>query len=275
MNTLFIHWSPDPILLHLGPISLRYYGLLWVIGLMFGYAIMHRQFQRRNIDEKTFEPLFIYCMIGIIAGARLGHCIFYEPGRYLDSLPHIIEMLLPIRFTAHGVKLVGYAGLASHGGVIGMAIALWLYSRKMKINFMKLADMILVATPVVAGFIRLANLMNSEIIGKVTDKPWAFIFERVDMLPRHPAQLYESIAYFILFGIQWTILTRCKHLKTGFLFGFGMAYIFIFRFLIEFIKEDQVGFEQSMWLNMGQILSIPMILVGFYCMFSYGRKKIN
>lgn len=273
MNTLLlsVNWNPNPELFNLFGIPLRYYGLLWGIGIILATYIVHYQFRDKKIPEKTFEPLFIYCCLGIMIGARLGHCLFYEPEYFLA---HPLEMILPIRFLPQGGwEFTGYRGLASHGGTIGLIIALWLYCRKMKMNYMDVLDMIAVATPITACCIRLANLMNSEIIGKPTNVPWAFVFEKVDMLPRHPAQLYEAIAYFIFFLIM-VYLYKCynKKLYRGFFFGLCLTEIFTFRLLIEFLKENQEAFENSMTLNMGQWLSIPFIIIGISCMI-YGLKK--
>lgn len=185
-------------------------------------------------------------------------------------------MFIPIRFlSGGGWKFTGYEGLASHGGTLGLIIALWLYCRKTKMHYMEVVDMIAVATPLTACCIRLANLMNSEIIGKPTDVSWAFVFERVDMLPRHPGQLYEAIAYLILFFIMIFLYKKySRKLHRGFFFGLCLAYIFTFRFFIEFVKENQESFEDGMMFNMGQWLSIPFIIVGIYFMFFYDRKKV-
>lgn len=186
-------------------------------------------------------------------------------------------MILPIKFFPNGGwKWTGYTGLASHGGTLGLIIALWLYCRKTKMHYMDVLDMIAVATPICACFIRLANLMNSEIIGKPTDMPWAFVFERVDMLPRHPAQLYEAIAYFIFFLGMIYLYKKSDHgtkLHRGFFFGLCLTEIFVFRFFVEFLKENQVDFENTMTLNMGQWLSIPFVIIGIYFMLFYGKKQ--
>ena len=191
-------------------------------------------------------------------------------------------MFLPIRFvdgninyagnwlfqlTGGAAAFVGYEGLASHGGTLGLMIALWLYVKKTKLNIWTVLDNIAIATGSMAYFIRLGNLMNSEIIGKVTDVPWAFIFERVDQMPRHPGQLYEAIAYAILFGILWYLHKRMpEKIGTGWYFGFCLAYIFTFRFFIEYTKEVQEAFEASLPIDMGQILSIPFVILGVWCM---------
>ena len=164
----------------------RYRSCWGVLVFPLANELDHRQYRDRKIDEKTFEPLFFYCFFGILIGARLGHCLFYQPDYYLN---HFWEMILPVKFLPDGGwKWTGYEGLASHGGTLGLIIALWMYCRKTKMHYMDVLDMIAVATPITACFIRLANLMNSEIIGQPTDVPWAFVFERGDMLPRFTRQ---------------------------------------------------------------------------------------
>lgn len=274
-SLLTINWNPDPELFNLfGIFPLRYYGLLWGIGIVLACIIVQRQYRDRKISEDKFTPLFFYCVIGITLGARLGHCIFYDWSYFQN---HLIEMILPIRqFPGEGWKWIGYKGLASHGGTLGLIIALWLYCRKTKMHYMDVLDMIAVATPICACCIRLANLMNSEIIGKPTDMPWAFVFEQVDMLPRHPAQLYEAIAYFIFFLGMVYLYKKSDHgtkLHRGFFFGLCLTEIFTFRFFVEFLKENQVDFENTMTLNMGQWLSVPFIIIGIYFMLFYGRKQ--
>ncbi|MDR0893311.1 MAG: prolipoprotein diacylglyceryl transferase [Mediterranea sp.] len=274
-SLLTIPWNPNPELFSLFGLPIRYYGLLWAVGIFFAYLIVHYQYRDKKISDKTFEPLFFYCFFGVLIGARLGHCFFYDPERYLTSLQGIVEMVLPIKILpAGGWKFTGYEGLASHGGTIGLIVALWLYCRKTKMRYVDVLDMIAVATPATACCIRLANLMNSEIIGKPTDMPWAFIFERVDMQPRHPAQLYEAIAYLLLFFIMIYLYKKySRTLHPGFFFGLCLTYIFTFRFFIEFLKENQEAFEASMPLNMGQLLSVPFVIIGIYFMFFYGRKS--
>ena len=170
-------------------------------------------------------------------------------------------MFLPIRFLANGGwKYIGYQGLASHGGTFGLIVALWFYVRKTKLSIWRVLDNIAIATGTTACFIRLGNLMNSEIIGKITDVPWAFVFEKVDAVPRHPGQLYEALAYAVLF------FRMPEKIGTGWYFGFCLTYIFTFRFFIEYTKEIQEAFEASLPIDMGQILSIPFIILGVYCM---------
>jgi prolipoprotein diacylglyceryl transferase len=274
---LYIIWNPS---LSFGPF--RWYSLCWLIGLALAYFVVKRLYKEQHIKDELFDPLFFYCFLGILIGARLGHCIFYQADYFLTSGKGFVEMLLPIHFLADGGwKFTGYEGLASHGGTLGLMIALWLYVRKTKLSIWHVLDNIAIATGITACFIRLGNLMNSEIIGKVTDVPWAFIFERVDSYPRHPGQLYEAIAYAILFAIMWTIYknnqkptAKSQQLKvgSGWYFGFCLTYIFTFRFFIEYTKEIQEAFEASLPIDMGQILSIPFIILGTYCMI---RAKKN
>ena len=262
MNALsYIVWNPS---LTIGPF--RWYSLCWLIGLGLAYLVVKRLYKEQNIKDSLFDPLFIYCFIGILVGARLGHCLFYQPDYFLTSWLGVIEMFLPIDIHDDGGwEFTGYEGLASHGGTLGLIIALWLYVRHTKLSIWVVLDNIAIATGITACFIRLGNLMNSEIIGRTTDVPWAFIFERVDMLPRHPGQLYEAIAYAVLFAIMWWLHKKVK-IGTGWYFGFCLTYIFTFRFFIEYTKEIQETFEASLPLDMGQILSIPFVVVGVVCM---------
>ena len=276
MNTLsYILWNPDLVAFHIGSFSLRWYSLCWLLGLLAAYLIVRRLYKEQKIRPELFDPLFIYCFVGILIGSRLGHCLFYEPGYFLSSFKHMVEMILPIRFLADGSwRFTGYEGLASHGGTIGLIIALWLYVRRTKVNLWRVLDNVAIATPVTACLIRLGNLMNSEIIGKVTDVPWAFIFERVDMLPRHPGQLYEAVAYAVFFFIGWYFYRkRPERVGTGFFFGMCITLIFTARFFIEFTKDIQEAFEASMALNMGQLLSLPFIALGLVCMFNHKLMK--
>jgi len=269
----YIHWNPDPEIINIFGISIRYYGLLFVSGLILSIYILGWIYKRENIPSEHLGKLSIFGIIGILAGARLGHCLFYEPSYYLS---HPIEMILPITFPpGGGVKFIGYQGLASHGGALGLLIALYLYSRKTKHSMIDTVDLIAVVSGLSAGFIRLANFMNSEIIGMPTTKPWGVIFEKVDNLPRHPAQLYEAISYFIIFAIMMILYIKVRdRLRNGFFFGLVLVLIFIARFVIEFLKEVQVGFEDGMTFNMGQLLSLPYIFVGFGFII-YGLWKTN
>ena len=280
----YILWNPDVVAFSLGPVEVRWYSLLWCIGLFAVYQLMHYLFKEQKLGEDKFEPMFLYCFLGILIGARLGHCLFYEPGYYLS---HPMEMILPMRKFPDGEwHFTGYEGLASHGGTLGLMIAIVLYSRSVKLNLMHVLDNVAIVTPICACAIRLGNLMNSEIIGSPTDVPWAFVFERVDMLPRHPGQLYEALCYAMFFFIGWFIYRLSLKKETierytsnarkplvdirvgsGFYFGLCLFLIFFSRIFIELTKENQVDFESGMIFNMGQLLSVPFVVLGLYCMF--------
>jgi phosphatidylglycerol---prolipoprotein diacylglyceryl transferase len=271
----YIHWDIDPEIINIFGISLRYYGCLFVGGLILCIYILNWIFKKENIPLDKLETLSVYGMIGIFAGARLGHCIFYEPSYYFS---HPLEIILPIQPTADGgYKFSGFQGLASHGGTLGLIIALIIYAKKTKESIIKTIDLIAIVAPLGACFIRLANLMNSEIIGIPTNVPWAFIFVREDNLPRHPAQLYEAISYLLIFGLMlYLYKTRRENLKNGFFFGLVITLIFVARFFIEFIKEKQVPFEEQMQFDMGQLLSIPFIVLGIgFIIYGLIKTKKN
>lgn len=251
----YITWDVSREITSIGPITLRWYGLLFALAFVFGFIILTRVYRLEKKPQSDLEQLSIYVILGTVIGARLGHCLFYDPVHYLSNP---LEMLK-----------VWEGGLASHGAAIGIITSLYLFSKKKKDQSMLwILDRLVIVVALGGALIRLGNLFNSEIIGMQTDVPWAFIFTSVDNIPRHPAQLYESIFYFISFGILYFIyLKKRDTLKTGFLFGLFLVLIFGFRFFIEFIKEDQSPFEAGMLLNMGQILSIPFVIVGLYYMF--------
>jgi len=222
--------------------------------------IVHKIYVKEKIPTESLEKLTMYIFIGAFFGARLGHCFFYEPLYYFDNP---IEILLPIRKIGESYSFVGFQGLASHGGVIGVLVAIIIYARKSKTNLLWILDRVAIGSTITAAFIRIGNLMNSEIYGKPTNGNWGVIFERDDLIPRHPTQIYEAFAYFLIFGILIFIYRRKKmKMQNGLLLGIFFTLLFSARLIIEFFKEDQVGFEESMFLNMGQILSIPFILVG-------------
>lgn len=264
----YIHWNPDPEIINIFGFSLRYYSILFVVGLILAIYLLRWLFKKENLPLENLEKLSIYGTVGIIVGARLGHCLFYEPLYYLS---HPIEMILPVKFYADtGMTFTGYRGLASHGGVLGLLIGIYFYSRKTKHSMIDVLDLIAVVVGLSLGFIRLANFMNSEIIGMSSSKPWAVIFERVDNIPRHPAQIYEAISYFIICAFMIFLYNKKRDkLKNGCLFGIATILFFTARFLIEFVKENQVSFEDGLTLNMGQLLSLPYIAVGIgfiiYC----------
>lgn len=272
----FIYWQPNEIAFHVGSYGVRWYGLCWLTGLTLGFFLMQWLYKKHKYPDEKFEPLFLYVFIGVLVGARLGHCIFYQPDYFLTSGKHFVEMFLPIKFLyGGGWKFIGYEGLASHGGVAGMLVGLYMYIRKYKMPTWVVLDFMGICSGITATFIRLGNLMNSEIIGKQTDVPWAFIFANVDQAPRHPGQLYESLFYLFTFIV--ILLIYRKHpekVGTGFYFGLCLTMIFTFRFLIEYTKEIQEAFEAGLPIDMGQILSIPLIALGVWAMIT-SKKRIK
>ncbi len=262
-------WNPDEIIFSIGTFAVRWYSFFWCLGLLVAYFLVARLYKQQGIAAEKFEPLFLYAFLGILIGARLGHCLLYEPAYFLA---HPIEMLLPIRETADGWRCTGYAGLASHGGTAGLIFALWLYVRKTKVGFLRVIDNIGIATPFTAGCIRMGNLMNSEIVGKATDSPLGFVFaNNGEDFARYPAQLFEAVAYFAFFIGGLLLYRRFKDkVGTGFYFGYCLATIFTFRFFIEILKEVQEPWEldmmQMIGLNQGQLLSIPFALIGTFAL---------
>ena len=273
MEINFIHWNINSEIINIMGFSLRYYGVLFGGGIMLCVFILKWIFKNENISLDKLDTLTIYGVIGIFVGARLGHCLFYDPAYYFN---HPLEMLLPIQQADNGeYKFTGYQGLASHGGAVGLIIALILYSKKTQESKLNTIDLIGVVAPLGSCFIRLGNLMNSEMIGIPTDVPWAFIFEHEDNLPRHPAQLYEAISYLVIFLLIFYLYKTYRYkLQNGFFFGISISLIFIARFFIEFVKKIQVPFEEQMQFDMGQLLSIPFILVGLgFVMYGLMKTK--
>lgn len=252
MNMLsFIHWNMNPDLFSIGPITVRWYGLMFALSFIVGYSIVERMFKRENQNEKWLDSLLMYIVVATIVGARLGHVFFYGWDYYSQNLLEIV--------------MVNKGGLASHGGAAGIFIALLIYSKKYtKRNVFWIIDRVVVPTALAAMAIRLGNLFNSEIYGIETAQPWGFIFERNgETVPKHPTQLYEALSYLATFGIlMWMYWKTEARTKIGMLSGVFFILVFTARFFIEYIKEDQEAFEATMALNMGQWLSIPFILGG-------------
>ena len=269
----YIHWNPDPEIIKIFGFSLRYYSLLFATGLILTILTLKWIYKKEGLSSENLYKLTTYGIIGMIAGMRLGHCLFYEPSYYLA---HPLEIILPVKFLdGGGFEFTGFQGLASHGGVLGFLIALYFYSRKTKQSMIYTLDLIAVAAGLLGTFIRLGNFMNSEIIGIPTTSFRGVIFESVDNVPRHPAQLYEAISYLIIFTIMIFLYKKMRdRFKNGFFFGLVLVLIFLARFLIEFVKENQVGFEDGMSFNMGQLLSLPYIFTGVgFMVYGLTRTK--
>ncbi len=245
-----INWDMNPEIFRIGSFAVRWYGLLFASGFFFGYLIFLRFFRKEKLSVDILDKLTIYMALGTVIAARLGHCLFYEPEYYLSNPVEILK--------------IWRGGLASHGAAIGILLALWLFVRKFKFSFVWILDRIVVVVALGGAFIRLGNLMNSEIYGVETSLPWGFVFIRnLEMVPKHPTQIYEALTYFLVFLLLlWLYYRNDGKPRQGLLFGIFLIMVFGMRFLIEFIKEDQVAFEAGMSLNMGQWLSIPFVFLG-------------
>jgi phosphatidylglycerol---prolipoprotein diacylglyceryl transferase len=242
-------WNVDPVLLHLGPVALRWYGLLFTTGVLAAYGVGAWSFKRAGGSHKDVSQLLGYVIVGTIVGARLGHCLLYEPAYYLRHPLEIVE--------------VWRGGLASHGGAAGIAVAVWLFARRTGRPPLWLLDRVAVAAPAAAACIRIGNFFNSEIIGRPSTSPWAIVFARVDRLPRHPAMLYEAASYLVILGIMVLLEGRTTFRdRPGALTGTLLVLVFGARFAIEFLKEPQEAFEAALPLDLGQLLSIPAVAIG-------------
>jgi len=270
MLFLSIDWDPSIELVKIGSFAIRYYSLMFVIAFVLGLQIMKKIFNREGVSLDKLDSLFIYTVIATLLGARIGHFLFYDTA-FLFSNP--LEVLLPVRFNPF--QFTGYQGLASHGAAIGIIIAMYFYSKKViKKPMLWILDRIVVPVASGAIFVRIGNLINSEIIGKPTNTDYGFVFKQLgEDFPRHPTQLYEAFGYLITFIVLWYVYWKTdKKDKLGYLFGLFMVFLWSVRLIVEFFKEAQVDQRGNWDLNTGQLLSIPMILVGFYFMFRKSKK---
>src|SRR5574344_995309 len=274
MSLLSIYWNVSPIMFKLGGIEVRWYGVLFALAFVVSYILMKKVFTKEKVPPYYLDKLAIYIFIGVLVGARLGHCLFYEFSYYSH---HIIEMILPIKQTPQGWHFIGYQGLASHGAAIGIFIAVYLYCRKTKISFMWLLDRLMIAVCFAGASIRLGNLMNSEIYGQATSLAWGFVFVRDGQtVACHPTQLYEALSYIILGTCLYFMLMKKDKLpRQGFVFGLFLVCLFGARFFIEFLKNPQEIWEQTLPLDMGQWLSIPFIIAGIILMIVSKKKDIG
>jgi prolipoprotein diacylglyceryl transferase len=266
-----IDWAPSETLFKIGSFGVHYYSLMFVIAFGLGYFLMKKIFEKEKIPIEYLESLFVYMVVSILLGARLGDVFFYSWDYYQD---HLIEILLPIRETPNGYKFSGFRGLASHGAVIGSLIGLYLYKRKLKErSLLWVLDRVTVPVALGASFVRLGNFFNSEIVGKYTGTNFGVVFlNNRETLPRHPAQLYEALCYLILFFVLRAAYNSPKKDKQGYMIGLFFTGMFSIRFLIEFIKESQGGFEELMpFFSTGQWLSIPLVILGLFLVFRQNK----
>jgi len=253
-------WDANPVALAFGPLHIFWYGILFATAILSGLEFMKWVYRREGRAVEELEILFVYIVVGIVVGARLGHCFFYEPDFYL----------------AHPMKIfaVWEGGLASHGGGLGVILALYLYCKKYKVDYLWLIDRIAIPTALFGFFVRMGNFMNSEIIGDPTDSVFGIVFSRVDMLPRHPTQLYEAFSYLLIFFVlTFLYVKRGEKLQKGFLFGLFLVLIFSARFMIEFVKTKQADYSLGIGLSTGQLLSIPFLLFGIYLIIRSFQKS--
>lgn len=251
----YITWDINPNLISLGKLTIRWYGLLFMLGFIFGQQILFKIYKWEGKKTDDVERLTIYMVVAVIIGARLGHCLFYDPVFYLSNPWEILQ--------------IWKGGLASHGGALGILIGVWIYARKTPgQSYLWVLDRLVIVVALAGSLIRIGNLFNSEILGVHTTVPWAFIFEKVDQAPRHPAQLYEAITTFILFVFLFFYYKKFKiKLPEGRTLGLFMLLLFTMRFFHEFIKVQQAHFHLGIPLNMGQLLSIPLALAGAYILY--------
>lgn len=269
LGLLFVYWNMNPEIFRIGGFAVRWYGVLFVSGFILGYWMFTKFCQKERVDTKMLDPLLFTLLIGTLVGARLGHCFFYQPEYYFGSWKGFLELFQ-----------IWKGGLASHGGAMMLVLCMiWFahkYGSKYHVDFMWLVDHLAIAVAFAGAFIRLGNLCNSEIYGDVTSLPWGFIFERRgETEPKHPTQIYESLSYFILgLILVWIYVKRLNKTYRGTFIGIFFIVCFGMRFLIEFIKEPQVEFEESMALDMGQWLSIPFVILGIIALVWAYKKKI-
>ncbi len=261
MLDLFIHWNVSPEAFSIGAITVRWYGILYAIAFLASYYAFSELVKYDKLAPETIERLLFYMILGTIIGARIGDCFFYHPQYYLQ---HPLEIFA-----------VWHGGLSSHGGAIGILIALYLFARKIKKPYIWVLDRVVVVIGVAGFFIRMGNLMNSEIYGIQTSLPWGFIFERNgETLPKHPTQIYEALYYLFTYVVLRFVYRKCDNRPRPFLiFGLFLIMVFAFRFCIEFIKNPQEDFEKGMLFNMGQWLSVPFVLLGIVCLIISSKQK--
>lgn len=284
MNILSIEWTWDPTLIMLGDLDIRWYGLMWAIAILAAERICSMTFKHEGLPPRTLESAFLWVVLGTFIGARVGHCLFYEPETYL---PEPWRIITDIRD----------GGMASHGATIGIIIGIIGFVRRNHLPFIWGLDRIAIVAPLSGAIIRFGNLFNHEIVGYPTDVAWGFKFVRhdayrawieyngdvpteiiADIPARHPAQLYEALCYLITFTILILLYYRkdVGRRRPGLLFGIAMIGIFLTRFFIEFLKERQVDFEQGMSLDMGQLLSIPFIVLGIaFIIYALKRPAVT
>ena len=276
MLALKFLWAPDPVAISLGSFNVYYYSLMFVIAFASGLYLMKFMYKKENISLEYLDPLLMYMVVGTLVGARLGEVFFYNWDYFQNNL---LEIILPVKITEEGWEFVGFRGLASHGAVVGILSALYLYTKKYKYaSMLWLLDRVAITVAFGGIFIRIGNFFNSEIVGKYTGSSFGVVFKNNgETLPRHPVQLYESLGYFIVFIILFLIYKNTqKRNQKGFLIGAFFSLLFSVRFIAEFVKESQGGFGESLgYFSTGQWLSLPLIVLGLAIMVLSYKNKAN
>ena len=269
-DLLYIVWDADPVMLNIGNFKLRYYGLMWALTILLGERFFSAFAKREGFGNEIIETGFVWIVLGAILGARVGHCLFYEFPYYITKPWAIITE-------------IRNGGMASHGSALGMLLGMWITARKHKMNYVWWLDRIMIPVAIGGALVRMGNLMNSEIIGNITNVPWGFKFVRLygamplENIPaRHPAQLYEALCYIVTFVVLlWLYYKRDMGRRhAGIMFGVGLVGIFVTRFFIELVKINQEAFEEGMLLNMGQLLSIPFIIMAGVVIWLGAKDKL-
>lgn len=275
MHLLKILWEPSITLIKIGSFGIHYYSLMFVIAFALGLRIMKKMYEKDGVSVDYLEPMLFYVVISTLLGARLGEVFFYNWAYYQN---HLFEILLPIQtLNDGGFKFVGFRGLASHGAAIGILLGIILYRYQYSYkSLVWILDRLIIPTTLGAGFVRIGNFFNSEIVGNYTGNNYGVVFlNRGESFPRHPAQLYEAVGYFLLFFLLHYLYKNKVNRNDGFLLGVFMSVLFSIRFLVEFVKESQGGFETALpALSTGQWLSIPLILAGIIVLTLAQRKKV-
>jgi prolipoprotein diacylglyceryl transferase len=266
---LYINWDVSPYIFDFGFIKFRWYSAMFVLAFGFGMAVYRKMIKRENKPIALWDNILTPVFISTFLGARLGHCLFYDPGHYLS---HFWDIFIPFE----NGQFVGFSGLASHGAAIGILLGLYYYSRKNKIPYLWVLDRIVITIALAGFFIRIGNLMNSEVYGHETNLPWGFVFTRYETVPKHPTQIYESISYLIIFIFLYLLYLKKRPVfRDGVIFALFLILLFGARFIIEFWKEVQVDFEKNLPLDMGQWLSIPLIVAGFALLIFLYKKGLT
>ena len=275
MHALQISWNPDKSI-DLGFFELHFYSVMWIIAFILGFYITKKIWKNENQSNESLDSLFIYSVLGIMIGARLGHVIFYQSELISEDF---FSIFLPFSFK-DGIRFTGFQGLASHGAAIGMIISMYLFNKKiLKKSILWILDRVVIATALGAVFVRIGNFINSEIIGEYTNSDFGVVFRQLsETEPRHPAQLYEAFCYvFVFITLLYFYWKTNKSKQEGFLFGLFLVFLWTIRFFVEFVKEPQGEEDLAAFfgnvLNNGQLLSLPFILIGLYFMFIYKPKK--